>query len=334
MQRALAMIFFFSATATTTPALAQTLTVEVELVDTPPGEARPPALRRRAPRAESAPVIIVPRAEPPRVELRAEPPRRYEQPEVAPAPVVIVRPPEPETRDERWSEEPPRSDESRRAPPPPVVVVSPSGETTPARTPQREEEDIEGWAGIGIYTEMLDLGGADLRLNAPEIEALEGYALPGDNDALSQVFTGGAMLHLGMRAFGFLRGPEFRLYLGGGEIDGDPIAAGSGLEITPRSIFVVRAEMALGFQARLGPATFYAQGLASYGTALIQADVRHTALGDLGSETIEAELPGLGVEAGIDFEVEDGSTLGVAVRANLLGPASGSLVLRGSWGGD
>jgi len=134
--------------------------------------------------------------------------------------------------------------------------------------------------------------------------------------------TGGATIAVGMRAVGYLRGPELRLSIGGGDIDGPwgPAVGGpAGMELRITSMFFVRGELALGLQLPLGPVTPYVQAIGSVGGAFVDVDLRDERLGRLGGETIEAALFGAGLEAGVDVEVEDGISLGFAFRANFVG---------------
>ena len=97
---------------------------------------------------------------------------------------------------------------------------------------------------------------------------------------------------------------------------------------------MLRAELAIGLQLELGPVIPYVQAIASVGGAWIDVAVRDARLGALGTETVETLLLGAGFEAGIDVEVEDGMTMGVAFRTNLLGTQSFGGAFRLTWGGE
>lgn len=257
--------------------------------------------------------------------------------EVAPAPrgqgqaVVVVRPleDEPFTEDSRTRVAPPE-------PPRPMVVST----QAPAPSAAHDDADIEGFGGIGLVVEGFDLTSADLALGRTEIEALSGLRLsPGwaGNEPLRDAIVGGAMLSFGMRASGILRGPELRLHIGGGDIEGAylPVDGGpAGMELAVRSIFMVRAELALGLQVELGPVIPYVQATGSLGGAWIDVSARDPNLGGLGTETIEAALFGLGIEAGLDIEVDEGTSVGFAFRANFLGAPSLGGALRVLFGGE
>jgi len=139
-----------------------------------------------------------------------------------------------------------------------------------------------------------------------------------------------------MRARGVLRGPEFRLHVGGGDLRGafTPVDGVPGLETALRSVIIVRAELAVGLQVELGPVTPWVQAIASAGGAFIDVAVRDERLGDLGTETIDTALLSAGFEVGLDVEVEEGASAGLLFRANLVGAPSLGGGFRFAWGGD
>ena len=235
---------------------------------------------------------------------------------------------------------------------PAVVVVRPEDDARVATAPVAPDEptlaparassgsDPELWGGLSLHLEGMDLSGLDLRFGRPRVEALGGLALDADwsgRDRLREVFTGGALLHLGMRAGGFLRGPELRFGLGGGQLaEAEGLAAqgAEGFTFAPRSVFFLRAELAVGLQVPLGPVTPYLVATGSVGVAWLDLEVREARLGGLGAETIEAGLFGAGLEAGLDVTVERGVAMGFALRATFGGaPAIGG-AYRVSWGGE
>ncbi|MBX3275147.1 MAG: hypothetical protein KF729_33085 [Sandaracinaceae bacterium] len=248
-------------------------------------------------------------------ELEAPPPARPDAPAV-----VIVRP-----------------EHDARVAPTPVVYDAPVATPAPAST---SGSDPELWGGLSLHLEGMDLSGLDLRFGRPRVEALGGLALGADwsgRERLREVFTGGASLHLGMRAGGFLRGPELRFGLGGGQLaEADGLAAqgADGFTFAPRSVFFLRAELAIGLQLPLGPVTPYLVATGSVGVAWVDLEVREARLGGLGTETIEAGLFGAGLEAGLDVTVDRGMAMGFALRATFAGaPAIGG-AYRVSWGGE
>lgn len=256
------------------------------------------------------------------VELEAE----LEAP-VAPSagPVVVVRP---------------EGDARLAIPvePPPPVYTTPAVATEPAPYAPSESSGLELWGGLALNVEGMDLSGLSLDLGDPEVAALAGLSLDqawAGRASMREVVTGGVALHVGMRAMGFLRGPELRLALGGGEIDGEamPIAV-DGFQLAAQSMFYLRAELAFGLQVPLGIVTPYVVAIGSAGVAFVDVAVSEARLGALGTETIEAGLFGAGLEAGIDVEVEDGIALGFAFRGNFVGSPSLGGAFRVSWGGE
>ncbi|MEZ4336487.1 MAG: hypothetical protein R3B82_07665 [Sandaracinaceae bacterium] len=239
----------------------------------------------------------------------------------APAPVVVVRP---DVADAR-----------RAFAPPPAPVY----ETAPAApAPAEPEEDIEAWGGIMIDVEGMDLSGLSLDLGDPEVAALAELSLGPDwagRAAMTEVVTGGVALHAGIRAGGFFRGPEIRLGLGGGDIEGEPVPVQvDGFALAVSSIFYLRAELALGFQLPLGPVTPYVVATGSVGVAFLDVEVQEGRLGSLGTETVAAGLFGAGLEAGVDVEIDDGTALGFAFRGSFVGTPSLGGAFRVSWGGE
>lgn len=290
-------------------ARAQTLTIEVEA-------------RVSAPTAPAAPVMVRPESE------EADP-----LPVVA-RPVVIVpplesyeRPVAPRALDPRWSD-PPLAASLPAAPPPPVEE-------------DHDDEEIQGYVAFGIWLESMDLSSLDLQISSPEIEALDGTRLSPDwagNAPLHAATVGGAAIAFGMRAERYIRGPELRLFFGGSNGEGPWVAAPSGpdgLTLSVQSSFMIRAEIAAGLQVPLGPITPYVLGRASAGAAWIDVAVRDPRLGGLGTETVEASLLELGIEAGIEIHPnDDGLVVGAAFRGSFLGtPSLGGMVTFG-YAGD
>lgn len=212
----------------------------------------------------------------------------------------------------------------------PAVLAAPPPEVD-------EPTRIEAAVWVAGFVETVDLRGQDMPFQAPEIEALDGAGLsPGwaGNEALSALVVGGMSFGLGMRADGWLRGPELRVHVGGGSGDGAfaPVPNAAGFEAAVRSAFLVRVETAVGLQLELGPVVPYVQAIASVGGAFVDLEVRYAGLGRVGSETAAAALLGLGVEAGLEVpcdEQDEGPYFGLAFRGSFLGTPSygGALTL-------
>lgn len=296
-------------------AYAQTLTIEVEASVS----------------AEPAPVLIVPRGS---VDEADPLP-------VVPRPVVIVPPLEADERDPRWTD--PRWTDPRRTDPRPIdprVSALPPAPTVSAAAPDPEphdDDEVQGYVAFGLWLESMDLSGLDLSMRSPEIVALAGTHLSRDwvgNAPLRRATVGGASIALGMRAGRYFRGPELRVLFGGSDAEGPWAAAPSGpdgLTLSVRSAFMVRVEAAMGLQLPLGPVTPYVLGRAAAGAAWVDVAVEDARLGALGTETVEAEVLELGIEAGIEVHPsDDGFIMGFAFRGSFLGtPSLGGMITVG-----
>src|SRR5690606_21447455 len=136
-----------------------------------------------------------------------------------------------------------------------------------------------GYSAIGFWAESIDLRSAGLTLAAPEVEALTGTHLDASwagNAPLAQAVVGGVGIHVGMRAYELLRGPELRLMIGGGDVSGPwaPAPGAAILELATQSLFVVPLEAAIGLQVPLGPVVPYVLGRAGVGLAVADVSVR------------------------------------------------------------
>ncbi|HJL14894.1 MAG TPA: hypothetical protein RMH99_04520 [Sandaracinaceae bacterium LLY-WYZ-13_1] len=328
-------LLFVAVLSFAVPAAAQTLTVEIEAElegsadPSPAPVGRSPAAPADA-RPSTAPVV--------------ESPART--PDGATPVVVVVPPPEHDPIEERPAAPDPRP----RVVAPPAPTVSSHEDVSPRaggpRAPDdrasddrgsddrgSDDPDLEGWGGVGIWADALDLRGLDLTFDDPEIAALDGVRLsPGwaGNAPLAAHVAGGARLDLGMRAEGILRGPELRLYVGGGQTDGpfhalpgDP----DGLSMAVRSSFLVRLETAMGLQVELGPVVPYVLAKASVGGIVLDVAVRDDRLGELGTESVDAPLLELGVEAGVGLRPLPGVEVDLAFRGSFVGtPSYGGVV--------
>ena len=211
--------------------------------------------------------------------------------------------------------------------PAPVPVEARPVEVRPAEPRGENGAPVSGYGGVGLWVESIDLRGAGFTLGAPEVEALRGVRLDASwagNAPLARATAGGVGIHVGMRAYDFLRGPELRLMIGGGEVNGPwaPAPGSDRLELSVRSISVLRLETAVGFQIPLGPVVPYVLGRAGVGLAEAELGVRDASLGRLGSERVTAAMFELGIEAGLAFRVLPGLELGAAFRGSFLGQES------------
>lgn len=265
----------------------------------------------------------------------ASPPTAQVEAAVAPAEtpldgVILIRPVE---------------DEPVPAPSPaPVVQVPPTPRVVPVASddvhsiPAHVSHEVRGedlslgpeaeWSfRMGITLESLDFGSHQLRLDMPEVAVLAGTELDRgwqSENAFEVPPLVGFELGFGMRSHGLLRGPEVRFGVFGSEIDGvtGPAPGNGAFDLTVTNLLGLRAELAIGLQADLGPVIPYVQGRLIGGVAFVDVDVVHDGLGGLGSERIGVGFAQLGVEAGMDVEIEDGISLGVAYRGAWIGPES------------
>ncbi len=208
-----------------------------------------------------------------------------------------------------------------------VVTVRAPDEDDADEETEEPEHDIDGYVGFSAWVENMNLSQLGFTMHRPEVEALTGVHLgrqwAGNAPMASRTF-GGVSLAVGLRCRGFLRGPELRLRVGGGDIDGPWAAAAgsSGIELSLRSALIFQAEASVGVQLPLGPVTPYVVGIASAGGVWVDVGERVDGLGRLGSDTVDAAILQLGTEAGLSIDVAPGVELSAAFRAGLLGVRS------------
>ena len=222
-----------------------------------------------------------------------------------------------------------------------VVADSPScaldGQPLPCGTPftptPAVADPTEGWFELALFLEAVDLSGVELSFTSPEVRALAGVSLTerwGGRQTLSDSLVGGLSLGWSARIARFLRGPGLRVQIGGGELDRSAAVSSQApdFELAAQSILFLRAEVAFGLQLPLGEFTPYLMGIASVGVGFLDVSVQHRELGRLGTETLTTYLLGAGLEAGLDFALEDGVALGLAARVNLAGNPSGGAAIQ------
>lgn len=212
-----------------------------------------------------------------------------------------------------------------------VVLVRPLEEpaaapiAAPIHVPSAEPEppsELEGASQMGVSFDTFLLMDGVLELGAPEVAALRGLELGAGwqrEAAIGDPMLVGLDLGVGMRAAGFFRGPSVHVGVSGSELDGDWTAARPGFDLVLRRVTVLRVEVKAGLQAELGPVTPYVVGRAVAGLALLDLDVRHAELGALGGETVEFAFGQVGLEAGVEVDVEEGIALGMAYRGGWVG---------------
>lgn len=223
------------------------------------------------------------------------------------------------------------------APETPIVAQPIVVEPAPSAPIEGEPDDagIHGYSGLGLWVDQMNLRSAELTLSRPEVEALTGVRLDSQwagSAPLEHAVIGGVGVHVGMRAHGYIRGPELRIMVGGGDVAGGwaPAPGVDGLELSVQSVFLVRLEAVLGVQFPLGPVVPYVMGRAAVGGAIVEVGVRDERLGGLGTEHVDALVLELGIEAGVGFRLAPGLELGVAFRGGFLGAESlGGMVTLG-----
>ena len=285
MRTTLTALFVFLLTCPTSPADAQTLSVEID------------------------------------AEFELEAPLEHAETQLGAPAVVVVRPLE----DEDLDDQRPMYDRGAQAYEHVGSVAV--AHASPAERAQGEDADTEGSVGLRWLVEGIDFGGPELTLSSPEIQAVRGATVP--TSAIGTATIGGAGIELGMRAADYLRGPELHIDVAGGELGEDwhPVEGVDGFEMRPSSLFMIRAELAVGLQVPLGPVTPYLLARGAVGLAVMKVEVRHRDLGDLGNEETEFGFAQLGLEAGLSIEFGDGSTLDLAYRGSFLGAVSHGAIL-------
>jgi hypothetical protein len=215
---------------------------------------------------------------------------------------------------------------------PPTVEVIVEGQQQPTPEPEREPEPFfpedDGRAvgselawGTGFRLGELSFGFDD----DDEIEGLNGtrLAVPG------RVNVGGIALGLGYRPLPWLRLPEIRIRLGGGDaqMPWSPVAGSPGLEARADRVLVGAVDLVVGVQAPFEKVSPFLRGYVTAGFASVRAEVRHPELGALGAERSARGWVGAGLEAGFTVHFNEALGLTFAYRHGLYGPeTSGAFV--------
>lgn len=222
------------------------------------------------------------------------------------------------------------------APPPAAspaleIVAQPPPAVAPASAPiaaaPERDDKIGGYSAFMLWGEQMNLSGSALTFRNPEIQAVTGLVLDPEwagQAALREQALGGVGLAVGMRGFEYLRGPELRLMVGGGSMDGDVYmpTTQEGIDVALQAVTFLRLEAAVGLQLPLGPVVPYVLARAAVGGAWIDVGVRDARLGKLGTETLDMTTLELGIEAGLGIRVIEGLEVGLAFRGSFLGNES------------
>lgn len=161
------------------------------------------------------------------------------------------------------------------------------------------------------------------RLGGTEIGALEGANVPRELLA-GHVRYGGVTWGSGFRPLSWLRLPEFRFSLGGGdhETRWTPLGDG-GLEGAVTRSFLLRLELVAGVEVDLGQVTPFARLYGGVGAHWASLKVRDATLGALGRERLVAFAGDVGAELGFDLyftgDADERVGLRVAYRRGFVG---------------
>ncbi len=144
-----------------------------------------------------------------------------------------------------------------------------------------------------------------------------------------RVNVGGFGFGLGYRPLPWLRLPEVRFRLGGGDAQSEwaPMVGSPGMEARADRVLVGSVDLVIGVEVPLRKVTPFLRGYASAGFASVRAEVRHPELGSLGAERVVDGWVGAGVEAGFNVMFHDHLGLTIAYRHGLYGPeTSGAFI--------
>lgn len=222
------------------------------------------------------------------------------------------------------------------ATPPAVEVIIDRQEQQrppPAREPFFEDDDGRPVGRYMVYGNGFRLGELTFDFgDRSEIAGLNGTRL----HVPDRVNVGGFGFGVGYRPLPWLRLPEIRFRLGGGDAQSAwaPMAGSPGLEARANSVIVGAVELVAGFEVPLRKVTPFLRGYASAGFARVRADVRHPDLGALGSERVMDGWLGAGVEAGFTVMFHERLGLTMAYRHGLYGPETSGAFLSLSVLGD
>lgn len=213
---------------------------------------------------------------------------------------------------------------------PPTVEVIVNGQEQQPPEPEREpffpEDDGRAigselaW-GTGFRLGELSFGFDD----DDEIAGLNGTRLAVPDRAN----VGGLALGLGYRPLPWLRLPEIRIRLGGGDAQTEwsPVAGSPGLEARADRVLVGAVDLVIGVQVPFEKVSPFLRGYATAGFASVRAEVRHPELGALGAERAVDGWVGAGVEAGFTVHFQEHLGLTIAYRHGLFGPETSGAFL-------
>jgi len=213
-----------------------------------------------------------------------------------------------------------------------VVVVERPSQSTPAPAPAPPEADDDGEqsdrprgvSAIGFWVEGVSLVDIGLTFDSPETipEVVRSLNLEGRREAFGDTVIGGATFTFGWRSTSWLRGPDFRFYIGGGDTNGawfHPEGAPDGVQLELASVFAIKGEASLGLGHAFGPLMLFADLRAAYAGYYVTARAHDQTLGDLGEGTMSTGAFELGAAAGAGIVLGDGCSLQAAYRRTWTG---------------
>lgn len=213
---------------------------------------------------------------------------------------------------------------------PPTVEVIVGGQEQQQPEPEREpffpRDDGRAIGGYVAWGTGFRLGQESFGFDDDqEIAGLNGTRLP----VPDRVNIGGLAFGFGYRPLPWLRMPELRFRLGGGDaqMPWSPLAGSPGLEARADRVLVGAVDLVIGVQVPFEKVSPFLRGYASAGFASVRAEVRHPELGALGAERAVDGWVGAGVEAGFTVHFHEALGLTIAYRHGLYGPeTSGAFI--------
>jgi len=209
------------------------------------------------------------------------------------------------------------------APPTPALLQGPAPAPVvePARPPTVYERD-GAYSQLGAVLANVDPRRLHFTPEEPDrLPAVaRGVLVHGDDAPLGLVLAGFS-LSWGARTAGFLRFPELRLAVYGGETEpgrGPSVSQGE-VTATITSLLVVRADLGIGLEAHAGIFGFYATVRAGIAGYFADAALTHATLGDFGRARLAEDALELGWELATSVELDEGLAFQLVAEGMHLG---------------
>lgn len=206
---------------------------------------------------------------------------------------------------------PVRADDCRDARGEPMACaspVAPPSAPAPHQADHTHREAEVGYVNIAPFFDLADPSGVrftpDSPNSVPDVE--RGSHITGIAPGFDHGF-GGFSLGLGYRPAPWLRLPEMTLAFGYGDFEGmavDIVGGGQSLTGVMHDCWMLRAQLAGGFDIDLDPVRLYALGHVGLGGYFAQVDVGASSIGGLGSDTYSALSLEAGWTAGMEIELD------------------------------